>query len=103
MSVSSQTITITLTADEYAIVEQLAQEQGLDNVEEALHSLIHDAEMLYDALWDKTFADTSDALEQWVAEVRAEHHAGLTEEFDPDNDGGFWIGTHGEYDKRLSR
>lgn len=79
-----QSLTISLSADENAIIQQLADEKGLENVEDALHSLIQHAEMLYDALWDKTFAETSDALDRLVAEARAEHQAGLTEEFDPD-------------------
>jgi hypothetical protein len=39
---------------------------------------------LYDALWDKLFAESQAVLERLADEAHAEYLAGLTEEFDPD-------------------
>ena len=62
----------------------LAQDQGLDTPEAALHALIQNAEKIYDTLWDQTFADSQDLLSQLSDEAHEEYIAGLTEEFDPD-------------------
>jgi hypothetical protein len=39
-----------------------------------------------DALWDKMFASSQDYLDKLAEEIEAKYLAGLTEEFDPDND-----------------
>ncbi len=78
--------TITLTEEEEALVAALAQERGLAAPEDVLRALLHEAVEIYDALWDKTFADSQDVLEKLADEAHAEYLAGLTEEFDPDTD-----------------
>ncbi len=42
-----------------------------------------------DALWDESFANSQDFLEEMSKKVRAQHAAGLTEDFDPDTDPSF--------------
>lgn len=39
-----------------------------------------------EALWDELFAQSQDLIDRLADEALAEHQAGLTEEFDPDND-----------------
>jgi hypothetical protein len=39
-----------------------------------------------EALWDKQFAQSQDLIDRLADEALADHRAGLTEEFDPDND-----------------
>jgi hypothetical protein len=80
------TITLTLSEDEAELLNTLARERGLNAPDAALHALLQDAAALYDALWDKTFADSQDVLERLADEGLAEYAAGLTEDFDPDND-----------------
>jgi histidine triad (HIT) family protein len=41
---------------------------------------------LADALWDKTFAESQDLLEQLADEAHADYLAGRVEDFDPDED-----------------
>ncbi len=80
------TITLILSEEEEALVTALAQERGLTAPADVLRALLHDAVEIYDALWDKTFADSQDVLDQLADEAHAEYTAGLTEDFDPDND-----------------
>jgi len=49
-------------------------------------ALLHDAVEIYDALWDKTFAETQDVLDRLADKAHEEYMAGLTEDFDPDAD-----------------
>jgi acid phosphatase family membrane protein YuiD len=83
---TEHTITLTLSEEEAQLVTALAREQGFDTPQAALRALLHDAMAVYDALWDKTFADSQTVLEQLAEEAHAEYLAGLTEAFDPDND-----------------
>jgi len=39
-----------------------------------------------DVLWDKQFANSPDTLDLLAHEAREEYHAGLTDNFDPDDD-----------------
>jgi hypothetical protein len=80
------TITLTLTEEEEALITTLARERGLDAPADVLRALLHDAVEIYDALWDKTFAESQDVLDALADEAHAEYLAGLTEDFDPDND-----------------
>jgi hypothetical protein len=80
------TITLALSEEENALLDALAQEQGLATSADALRTLIHDAIAVYDALWDKTFSESQDLLDQLADEADAEYSAGQTEDFDPDSD-----------------
>lgn len=84
MSDSSHMVSLTLTEEEAAVVEMLAREQGLDAPADVLRALLHDVAEIYDALWDKTFADSQDVLDQLADEAHTEYLAGHTEDFDPD-------------------
>jgi hypothetical protein len=76
-----------VTTDEKTQIETLAYQRGYESVEAYLRALIEtDAERIDDALWDAQFAASQDILDLLAEEARAEHSAGLTEEFDPDND-----------------
>ncbi len=86
MSDNAPTITLTLTEEEAAILDTLTKEQGLNTPEDALRLLLHDAVAVYDALWDKTFAESQDVLDRLADEAHSEYLAGLTEDFDPDTD-----------------
>jgi hypothetical protein len=86
MTTPAYTVTLNLTEEEAELVAALAREHGLDAPADALHALLRDAVDVYDALWDKTFADSQDLLSQLADEAHQEYLAGLTEDFDPDDD-----------------
>lgn len=81
-----QTVTIELTEEEKAIITALGQERGLEAPADVLRALLHEVVEFYDGLWDKTFAESQDVLDRLADEAHAEYMAGLTEDFDPDND-----------------
>jgi hypothetical protein len=80
-----RTITLTLSEEENALLESLAREHGSEPAE-ALRTLLHEAMSIYDALWDKTFEESQDFLDQLADEVHAEYLAGETDDFDPDEE-----------------
>ncbi len=80
------TVTLILTEEEAAVIETLARERGIDEPADVLRALLHDAVEIYDALWDKTFAETQDMLDMLADEAHEEYLAGLTQDFDPDLD-----------------
>jgi hypothetical protein len=82
MSDESHNITLELTEEEQVLLEMLTREGGFD----ALRSLLHEAIAVYDAIWDKAFAESEDLLERLADEAHAEYLAGETEDFDPDSD-----------------
>ena len=71
------TITLTLSDEERDLITALAQERGLESPADVLHALLKDAVAVYDALWDKTFADSQDILDKLADEAHEEFVAGL--------------------------
>lgn len=86
MSDNAPTITLTLTEEEAAILDTLTKEQGLNTPEDALRLLLHDAVAVYDALWDKTFAESQDLLDRLADKAHAEYLGGQIEDSDSDTD-----------------
>lgn len=64
-------------------LKTLAQTRGYETIEEYITYLIA---LDDEALWDEQFAESQDLLMDMAGKALAEHEAGLTEEFDPDND-----------------
>lgn len=64
-------------------LETLAQMRGYETIEEYVTFLIAQDD---EVLWDEQFAASQDLLMDMAGDALAEHEAGLTEEFDPDND-----------------
>jgi Arc/MetJ-type ribon-helix-helix transcriptional regulator len=81
-----ETITLTLTEEEAALIQELARERGLENAAEVVHALLREMIEASDRLWDEKFANSQDVLDALADEAHAEYIAGLTEDFDPDND-----------------
>ena len=79
-----QTVTITLTPDEIAILKMLTEEHRLDDPSEALHVLLQDAISFYKGLWDPS---TPDILDQLADEGHQRRLRGETEVFDLDAEG----------------
>jgi hypothetical protein len=86
MSEEPHSITLDLSKEEQDLLEMLTREGGFDAPADALRSLLHEAISVYDAIWDKAFAESEDLLERLADEAHAEYLAGETEDFDPDND-----------------
>jgi hypothetical protein len=86
MSDAPHTITLTLTAEEEALIARLGQERGLEAPADVLRALLHDVESMLDAMWDRKFEATQDVLDKLADEGHAAYLAGETEDFDPDED-----------------
>ncbi len=76
------TVTITLTEEEQALIDTLRREQGLDAPADVLRTLLHDAVQIYDALWDKSFAESQDFVDKLADDAHAAYLEGLTEDFE---------------------
>ena len=79
-------ITATLTDEERNLLEAFAAEQGIEDLKDAIPALLHELVRLHDALWDAQFAQSTAPLDAMAREALDEHHAGLTEDFDPNSD-----------------
>ncbi|MBI1278264.1 MAG: hypothetical protein GC179_09070 [Anaerolineaceae bacterium] len=71
-------LTITLTDEEFKLLQTFAAEHGFAELEAALPAVLHDR------LWDEQFAASQDLLSELAAEAHQEYLAGNTEELDPD-------------------
>jgi len=60
----------------------LIQEQILTSLEDILNAA--DLPSIKNAIWDALLASSHDVLAMMSRDIRAEHAAGLTEDFDPD-------------------
>jgi len=64
-------------------LEVLARRRGYASIEAYILALIDQDD---EVQWDEQFATSQDKLERMAEAALAEHTAGNTEEFDPDND-----------------
>lgn len=88
---NSHTITLTLSEEEHALLESFARERGIELPAEALKTLLHELISIYDALWEKSFAESQDLLDQLADEAYADYLAGDVEDFDPDEELSFLL------------
>ena len=65
--------------------EAIARMRQLPNEEQDAFARWMLEELEDDQRWQKAFDESVDVLEQLADEALAEHHAGKTEELDPDN------------------
>ena len=72
-------LTVTLTDEEYSLLQAFAADHGITELEVALPAVLHDR------LWDEQFANSQDLLSELAAEAHDEYLAGNTEELDPDS------------------
>lgn len=79
---TDEIVTLTLTEEERTFVSSLAQERGLKTPADVFHALLKDATNVYDALWDKKFAESQNLLDKLADDAHDEYAAGLTEDFD---------------------
>ncbi len=86
MAISNYAVTVTLSEEDRELLEAFAAEQGIEDSAEAFRALLHEYVALSDALWDDKFARSGDVLDRLSAQVAEEIAAGLTEDFDPDDD-----------------
>ena len=75
-------ITVTLTEEEYELLEDFAAEQGIKDLQQAIPAIIHELINMSDKLWDAQFAQSPALLKKMAQEALDEHRAGLTEDFD---------------------
>jgi hypothetical protein len=82
-TMTNYTVTLTLTDEEEALLAALARERGLSAPADVLRALLRE---VYDAEWDRRFAESQAVLGQLAAEAHEEYVSGRTEDFDPDTD-----------------
>ena len=73
-------VTAHLTDEEYQLLQSFAAAQGIQDLESAIPTIIHDQ------LWDVQFAASHDLLREMADEAHQEYLSGTLEDFDPDSD-----------------
>jgi hypothetical protein len=73
MNEHAHSITLDLSDEEQVLLEMLRREGGFDAPADALRSLLHEAIAVYDAIWDKAFAESQDILDALADEAHAEY------------------------------
>ena len=71
-------LTMTLTDEEYDLLEAFAAEQGIENLERAIPAMIHELVRLHDQLWDAQFAQSTAPLDALAQQALDDDRAGLT-------------------------
>ncbi len=84
MAVSNYAVTVALSDEDRELLEAFADEHGIDDLGEALRTLLHEYIAVSDALWEEQFAHSGEALDRLAAQVEEEIAAGRVEIFDPD-------------------
>jgi hypothetical protein len=75
-------LTVTLTDEQYELLEAFAAEKGIDNLALALPETLRELVNLSDQLWDALFARSTAPLDKMAKQALKEHRAGLTEDLD---------------------
>jgi hypothetical protein len=86
MAVSLHALQITLSDEDFELLQVFAGEQGISDLTDAVGPLLHEYIRVVDALWDEKLARPNPALDALITQVEAEISAGLTEDFDFDDD-----------------
>lgn len=84
MLVSTQSVTISLSDEEYSLLETFAREQGISDIANAVGPLLREYVKTLDALWDEKLARPNPGLDALIAESKELAAAGLTLDLTPD-------------------
>ena len=82
-AVHEHQLTVTLTDEQYELLEAFAAEKGIDDLSIALPNVLPELVHLSDQLWDALFARSTEPLDEMGQEAIKEHRAGLTEDLKP--------------------
>jgi hypothetical protein len=83
--IATREIKVTLTQEEYELLEVFAAEQGIEKLEEAMPALLHELVKVYDKLWEVTFANSLDVVAKLAQEASDDYHAGRIEDFESES------------------
>jgi hypothetical protein len=75
-------MTVALTDEEFNLLQAFAAEQGIEDIADAIPSMIRELVSLHDQLWDAQFAQSTAPMDKKVQQALDDDRAGLTEDFD---------------------
>lgn len=78
--VQEHQIMVTLTDEEYELLQEFADEQDIEDLRLALPAMIHALNQMSEQLWDSQFARSPELLKKMAQKALDEHEAGLTED-----------------------
>lgn len=81
--VQEHQLTVTLTDEQYELLEAFAAEKGIDDLTLALPDVLLEMVHLSDKLWDALFARSTQPLDEMARQALKDHRAGLTQDFEP--------------------
>ncbi len=73
-------LTVTLTDEQYELLQEFADEQGIEDLRLALPAMIHALNDMSEQLWNSQFARSPELLKKMAQKALDEHQAGLTED-----------------------
>ena len=73
-------LTITLTEEEYELVQEFADEQDIQDLRLAVPAMIRALNSMSEQLWESQFARSPELLKKMAQKALDEHQAGLTED-----------------------
>ncbi|MBA3867538.1 MAG: hypothetical protein H0X30_00135 [Anaerolineae bacterium] len=79
-AVHEHQLTVTLTEEEYELLQEFADEQDIEDLRLALPAMIHALNQMSEQLWDSQFARSPELLTKMAQKALDEHQAGLTED-----------------------
>ena len=82
-AVHQHQLTVTLSDEQYELLEAFAAEKGIDDLSIALPNVLPELVHLSDQLWDALFARSTAPLDEIARQALKDHRAGLTEDFEP--------------------
>ena len=82
IAVHEHQLTVTLTDEQYELLEAFAAEKGIDDLALALPDVLLEMVHLSDQLWDALFARSTAPLDEMARQALKEHRAGLTKDLD---------------------
>ena len=73
-------LTVTLTEEEYELLQEFADELDIKDLRLALPAMLHALNQMSEQLWDSQFARSPELLKKMAQKALDEHQAGLTED-----------------------
>lgn len=77
-----KTLTVTLSDEDWELLEVFAAEQGISDLNEVVPAMLHELLRLHDLVWDAQLSTVPAPLRAIAQKALEDDNTGLTEDFD---------------------